>query len=146
MKPILSFLLLFLLLYIISDIFVKSSAFGITPKSVNIHLFGDEDEFIDPLSKSAFLEFWHMEIFFMMMILLTLSAIFIRVCKAATNTIIALNILMISAMLSLVSIALAFFVSEIFTEVYLASYWIWHLSALYMIVISLWRLHYDTSI
>ena len=143
MRPILSGLLTFTLLYLISDIFVKESSFGIFQESLQTTLFGNEDEFIDPLTTSAFLEFWHMEIFFIMMILLTLSAVFIRLSGAKGLNIIVVNAVMISALISLVALLLSFFLSVVFVQLYVLSYFIWHICAIYMSLYSLIKLYYD---
>ena len=146
MRPILSALLLFTLLYILSDILVKYVNFGIFPDAINVTLFGDEEQYIDPLSTSAFLEFWHMEIFFIMMILLTLSAVFVRVSKDDTSKIILLSALMICALFSLISLVLAFFLAKTFVLIYVILFFIWHAIAVYMILYSLGKLYYDKSI
>ena len=146
MRPILTGLLIFTLFYIISDILVKYSNFGVFPNEVTTTLFGNEDEFIDPLSASSFLEFWHVEIFFIMMILLTLSTVFVRLAKHNTLKIIVLNILMLSALFSLFSLLFAFFISPVFVLAYSILFLTWHMVAMYMIIYSLWKLYYDPSI
>ena len=146
MRPILSALLFFTLLYIVSDVLVKYLNFGIFADAVSVTLFGDEEQYIDPLSTSAFLEFWHVEIFFIMMILLTLSAVFIRVSKDNSAKIIILSALMISALCSLIALLLAFFVAKIFVLIYSILFFIWHTLAVYMILYSLGKLYYDKSI
>lgn len=146
MRPILSGLLIFTLVYLISDILVKYLNFGISPDALHLTLFGDEEQYIDPLSQASFLEFWHVEIFFMMMILLTLSAVFIRLSKQETHKIVVTNIVMLSAIISLISLAMSFFVSEVFIEIYVVCFFIWHSFAIYMIFYSLWNLYYDKSI
>jgi len=143
MRPILTGLLLFTLLYIISDFFVKYSSFGLLPHAIELTLFGSEEEFLDPITKASFLEFWHIEIFFLMMILLTLSAVFARL--SSKSRILITNIVMISAFVSLVSLALAFFASKIFIWLYVISFFLWHIFASYMALFSLWKL-YDSSI
>ncbi len=143
MRLILTGFLSFILFYLISDTVVKYFSFGILPDAIEVTLFGNEEEFIDPITKASFLEFWHVEIFFMMMILLTLSAIFIRLANrsrvAMTNT------LMISAIISLITIALSYFVAGLYIYIYVLTFFIWHLSAIYMIFYSFWKL-YDKSI
>lgn len=139
MRLILTGFLSFILLYIISDILVKYFSFGISVDAVSITLFGNADEFIDPITKSSFLEFWHTEIFFMMMLLLTLSAVFIRLANRSRT--LMTNTLMISAITSLVAIALAYFISAIFVYIYVITFFIWHLSAIYMILYSFWKLY-----
>lgn len=139
MRLILTGFLSFILLYIISDVLVKAFSFGISVETINITLFGSEENFIDPITKASFLEFWHVEIFFMMMILLTLSAIFIRLANRSRTFM--TNTLMLSAITSLVAIALAYFVSAIFIYLYVITFFIWHLIALYMILYSFWKLY-----
>jgi hypothetical protein len=97
MSLILKGFLVFILLFLVSDIIVMNSSFGISPQSLSTTLFGNEEEFIDPINESSFLEFWHTQIFFIMMILLTLNAIFTRVAKR--SRIILTNLLMISSIL-----------------------------------------------
>ena len=143
MKPILGILLLFTLLYLLSDIFVKSYSFGVFENTIKTTLFGNEDEFLDPLSTSAFLEFWHMEIFFIMMILLTLSAVYIRLSGAQRFNIFIVNAVMISALLSLISLALSFFLYPELVQLYVLSFFTWHICAIYMSLYSLVKLYYD---
>jgi len=139
MSLILKGFLVFILLYLISDILVMNSNFGISIESVNITLFGDEDEYIDPLNEAAFLEFWHTQIFFIMMILLTLNTIFIRVAKRSRNTL--TNLLMISALASLIFLPLAFYISASFVALYIMTFFTWHIVAIYMIFYSFWKLN-----
>lgn len=145
-RPILTGLLIFTLFYLISDIFVKHLNFGIFPSAVSLTLFGDEEQYIDPLNTASFLEFWHIEIFLMMMLLLTLSAVFIRLSKKNKSKVIVLNVLMLSALFSLISLLLAFFISKTFVLLYSLLYIVWHVTAVYMILYSLWKLYYDKSI
>lgn len=139
MSIILKGFLVFILLYLISDILVMNSSFGISIDSVNTTLFGNEDEYIDPINEAVLLEFWHTQIFFIMMILFTLNAIFIRVAKRSRT--ILTNILMISALLSLISLPLSFYLSASFVALYVGTFFIWHILAIYMIIYSFWKLN-----
>lgn len=143
MKPILTGLLLFILLYLLSDVVVKHLNFGIFADDLHLTLFGDEEQYIDPLSTASFLEFWHIEIFFIMMLLLTLSAVYIRLAKDSSSKLITLNIVMLSAITSLVSIIFAYFFSKSFVNVYMISFLLWHITAIYMVFYSLWKLYRD---
>ena len=142
MKPILSGLLFFTLLYLVSDIFVKNSGFGVFPSAVKSTMFGNEQEFLDPISKASFLEFWHVEIFFIMMIIFTLSAVYIRLSKASKSAIVVVNLMMISAIASLISLPISYFFNPIFINMYVTTFFIWHILALFSSVYSLKRLHY----
>lgn len=143
MRPILTGLILFTLLYLVSDIFVKSYTFGIFEESIKTTLFGNEEEYLYPITTSSFLEFWHMEIFFIMMILLTLSAVFIRLSQAKGFNIIIVNAVMISALVSLVALVLSFFLNAAFVQLYVMSFFLWHICAVYMSLYSLIKLYYD---
>lgn len=143
MRLILSCFLVFVVLFLVFDIVVKYNSFGIFADKISVTLFGNEEEYIDPITKSAFLEFWHTEIFFIMMLLITLSAVFVRVAKKWVLS--TLNTLMISAIVSLCALALAFFMSKAFINIYVATFFLWHGAALYMSFYSLWKL-YDKSV
>ena len=146
MRPILTGLLIFIFFYLISNMMVKHFNFGVLPSTVLLTLFGDEEQYIDPLSTASFLEFWHMEIFFIMMLLLTLSAVFIRIAKNSNLKIILINTLMLSSLVSLVSLLASFFVSSVFVYLYSSLFVLWHIVAIYMVLYSLWKLHHDTSL
>lgn len=146
MKSVLSGLLIFTILYIIVDYFVKQSGFGVSPESVALTLFGNPDEFLDPMSPSSFLEFAHIEIFFIMMILLTLSAVYIRMSNKRIHSILIVNIATLGALVSLVALGGAYYFHEGFVGVYVVGSFVWRSLAFYMSVYSLWRLHFATSL
>jgi hypothetical protein len=142
MKPILSGLLLFILLYLVSDFFVKESSFGLMSSSVKATLFGNEEEYVEAISRASFLEFWHIEIFFIMMTVFTLSTVYIRLSKASLVAIYLVNFMMLSAISSLISLPLSYFYSSLFTNVYVTTFFLWHILALFSVVYSLKELHY----
>jgi len=146
MKPLLNGLLIFMLMYLIADIFVIDTTLGLLVEDIKMTLFGNIDEYIDPIDKSVFLEYIHGEIFFMMMILLTLSTVYARLCSIKNYSIIIINILMLSALLALISLAISYFYAPSFLSVYVLSYFIWHITAFIMALHSLWNLNFATSI
>lgn len=141
MSNILKGLLVSITLYIVADFFVKYLTIGLSVDALNLSLFGKEEEFIEPMSTALFLEFWHIEIFFVMMILLTLSAVYIRLVNNIKNYKVVLNIVMISALMSLVALPLSYYISSMFTIVYALGYFTWHLGAIYMGIRSIWELY-----
>ena len=141
MKPLLNGLLFFTLLYLPFDIFVKSHTIGITITALSDTLFGNADEFIDPINKAVFLEFIHTEIFFLMMILLTLSAVYIRLLQKKSNVVLTINLLLAFALLSPITLMSAYFYSHEFVNIYLFTFFTWHLVALFMTLRSLWELN-----
>lgn len=146
MRPILSGLLLFTLLYIFADVFVVKNTLGLFTEEIHKTLYGDIDEFLDPMSVSIFLEFIHSQIFFMMMILLTLSAIYIRLAFQKRFSILIVNILMISGLLMLIFLGLSYYVGAEFILFYLLAFFTWHIVALYMTLFCLWSLNIAKSI
>jgi len=134
-------LLLFTLLYLVSDIVVKAENFGITLSTLHTTLFGNTDEFIDPITRAAFLEHLHGEIFFMMMILLTLSAVFVRVSKKNSFSLWVVNLNLISVLLSLIALAVGYFYLRSFLAMYLATFFSWHILSFFMSLYALWRLN-----
>jgi len=141
MRPLINGLLLFILLYLPFDIFVKSYTMGISTTTVMTTLFGNENEFIDPINKSVFLEFIHIQIFFLMMILLSLSAIFIRLLSHKSNTLLIINLVMASALLTPITLFSAYFYRSEFVPLYIFAFFSWHLLAFYMTSRSLWELN-----
>ncbi len=141
-KPILIGLLSFTIIYLISDVFVKYSSFGIFKEQIKITLFGNKEQFIEALPKSSFLEFIHIEIFFIMMITLTISAVFIRVSNNKKNASLISSMMMITALISLITLALSFFISGIFIDTYVATFLLWHLIAFFISFYCLWRLSF----
>ena len=140
MRPILSGLLLFTLFYLLSDVLVKHHSFGILTPDVFATLYGDEEQYIDAITTSSFLEFWHMEIFFSMMLLLTLCAVYARVVQNSRFDVFVLVLTFLSTLLTLIALALAFFFSDVFVSLYSYCFIAWHFLAFYMASISLWKL------
>ncbi|MDF1883531.1 hypothetical protein JHD49_06215 [Sulfurimonas sp. SAG-AH-194-C21] len=146
MKPLLNGLLLFILLYFIADFFVVNASLGLLHEDIKMTLFGNADEFVDPMDKSVFLEYIHGQIFFIMMILLTLSTVYVRLCSIKRYSIIVINTLMLSALLTLISLFLSYFYTPNLLNLYVVSFFIWHILAFIMALHSLWNLNFATSI
>ena len=146
MKPILSGLLLFALIYLLSDIYVTKLSLGLFSEQIHTTLFGNVEEFLDPISRAFFLEYIHMQIFFMMMLVLTLSTVYIRMTNKKTYSLVVVNLLMISALLTLLTLSLSYFLNAVFINFYVFTFFTWHIVALYMSLSSLWSLNFAKSI
>ncbi|QOP42303.1 hypothetical protein [Sulfurimonas marina] len=143
MKPILGLLLSFFLLYLVADFFVKYSGFGIFFEAVKNTLYGNAEEYLDPIDYAVFLEFWHTEIFFTMFVVFLLSTIFIRLFATRKIFLWLLNSFMISALLSLIFLPLSYFYHHnFFIYGFLFAFWSWHTLALLISVLSLKRLYF----
>ena len=140
MRPLLGGLLLFIFLFLTADIFLKENHIGLTPTALSQTLFGNEEEFIEPASEHFLLELMHSDIFFMMMTLLTLSAVYARLCQNSTLRLVNINVTMISALLAVLFLPSAYYLSAHFILPYIATFYVWHLMALMMTLASFFYL------
>ncbi|MEA2110794.1 MAG: hypothetical protein U9P71_01970 [Campylobacterota bacterium] len=140
MRPLLTGVIFFLLLFLVSDLFQKESQIGLHVNSVNTTLYGNEEEFLDPISLEALLEIIHADIFFMMMTLLVLCAIYGRLASKSKKTYWIIHSVNISAFASVVLLLIAFKSSAIITPFWLLAVCFWHVLALMMSLESLYRL------
>lgn len=146
MRPILNGLLLFTLAYLTLDFIVTNTSLGLTNNSIRVTLLGSEEDFIDPMSKALFLEYIHMQIFFIMMLLLTLSAVFARISNKKLFSLLLINTTMSTALLTLLLLILSFYTMPSLIPLYLISFYLWHIGAIIMTLYSLWGLNFETSI
>lgn len=146
MNPILNGLLIFTIMYLFADLLVMKSSLGLFEQEIYKTLYGDIDEFLDPMSKTVFLEFIHTQIFFMMMILFTLSTVYMRLAYKLSYSLFAVNILLMSALMSLIMLGLSYYVKKEFISLYVITFFVWHIVAFYMAFFSLWSLNFAKSI
>ncbi len=140
MRPLLGGLLLFMLLFLSADVLLKNEHIGLTPTHLSQTLFGDEEAYIEPATEQFMLELIHSDIFFMMMTLLTLSAVYARLCQNKTIRIVNINATMISALLTVLFLPLAYYLSAWFVLPYIIAFYSWHILALFMAIASLYYL------
>lgn len=145
MRPLLGGLLSFILLFLTADIFLKSDHIGLTPTHLTQTLFGNEEEYIEPISEHFLLELMHSDIFFMMMTLLTLSSVYARLCQNPKIRMVNINAVMIAALLTTLFLPLAYYLSAQFILPYIIAFYSWHILALFMSVASLYYLFIPQS-
>ena len=140
MRPLLGGLLLFILLFLSADIVLKNDHIGLTPTQLSQTLFGNEEEYIEPVTEHFLLELMHSDIFFIMMTLLTLSAVYARLCQNKKLRLININITMTAALLSIIFLPLSYYLSAYFILPFIISFYTWHFMALMMTLGSLYYL------
>lgn len=113
---------------------------GLTPSHLAQTLYGDEEAYVEAVSEHFLLELMHSDIFFMMMTLLTLSAIYARLCQNKTIRIVNINATMITALLTIIFLPLAYYYSSHFILAYIISFYAWHILAIFMVFASLFYL------
>jgi len=139
MRPVLMGVLVFILLFLGFDILNASHQVGLGFAEIHTYVYGNEEEFIDPISFASLLEYLHLSIFLMMMLLLTLSAIYARLCPSNRRAKTFINLSMLSAISSIISLLIAPYFS---LAIYLYSlcFWTWHIIATLMSLESLKKL------
>lgn len=137
MRPLLSGLMLFTGAFLVADIFLKDQHIGLSIKTISQTLYGNEELFAEPVSEHFVLELLHSDIFFMMMVLLTLSAVYARLCPFKRVAVVVINIAMLAGLSDIVLFALAYFRGSAYIFPWLGAFWIWHAAALFMAAASM---------
>jgi len=140
MRPLLSGLMLFSGAYLVADIFLKRQHIGLDRQTLSQTLYGNEETFAEPVSEHFMLELLHSDIFFMMMTLLTLSAVYARLSPSKRLAAVLINVAMLSAAADIVLLALAFYRGDGYIMPWLGAFWLWHAAALFMATASLFYL------
>ncbi len=138
MRPLLSGLLLFTMLFIISDIGQKKHDIGLHVSSASATFYGNEAAFIDPISLEVVLQTVHTDLFFMMMILLTLGAVYGRLVPNTRKSRFMMHLLNASALGSLGVFIACYYTPLVVLWVVLM--WSWHIAALVMSLEAIYRL------
>lgn len=141
MRPLLNGLLLFALMFLSADIMLKRDQLGLDRVTLSNTLYGNEEEFIEPASDYFLLELLHSDIFFMMMTLLTLSAVYARLCPFKRVALVVINTAMLAALANVALLALSYFRGSAYLIPWLGSFWLWHVTALFMASASLFYLN-----
>ncbi len=132
LKYLIAGLLLFFVLFLISDVALHHLQIGLNFKEACSLILGNEEEFIEPILLETLLLTVHIDLFFSMLLLLCLTAISIRVFKRANPTFWFLNALYISAMLAPLLLISSYFLGEIVVMTWIVVFIIWHVLALFL--------------
>ena len=118
-----------LLLYIGFDAVLHAYVIGLDMHSVSVTLFGDAENFVEPILIDSLLLQVHIDLFMTLFALLILSSIYIRLYSSKPMTKWIVHLLFILGMLAPVTLILAYFVSALFTTMWLMSFILWHILA-----------------
>jgi hypothetical protein len=118
-----------LLLYIGFDAVLHAYVIGLDMHSVSVTLFGDAENFVEPILIDSLLLQVHIDLFMTLFALLILSSIYIRLYSSKAMTKWIVHLLFILGMLAPVTLILAYFVSALFTVMWLISFIFWHILA-----------------
>ena len=129
-----------LLLYIGFDTVLHAYVIGLDMHSVSITLFGDAENFIEPVLIDSLLLQVHIDLFMTLFALLILSSIYIRLYSSKAMTKWIIHIVFILGMLAPITLILAYYVSSLFISIWLISFILWHLMASVVAIMILKRL------
>lgn len=140
-RKLLMGLILFILLFSIIDTILHHYLIGLTPVSASVTLFGDEENFEEPILLSALLLQVHIDCFINMFVLLVLGALYIRLFEYKKRTATEIHLLFLGGLLSPLLLLAAYFSN------YLWSVYVWigmfifsHLLILYICLKIIWKL------
>ena len=130
LKNLLGGLLVFITLFLLLDILLYHIQIGLSFENAITSILGNEEEFIEPILFDSLLVMIHSNLFFSMLILLILSAIWVRISKP--NSKLFLHLLFILAILAPVFLLLGYFFGTLAIKIWVVLFLLWHFLALLM--------------
>ncbi len=118
-----------ILLYLGFDMVLHAYVIGLDMHSASVTLFGDVENFVEPVLIDSLLLQVHIDLFMTLFALLILSSIYIRLYSEKVMTKWVVHLLFLTGMLAPISLILAYFVSASLTVMWLISFVMWHLLA-----------------
>jgi hypothetical protein len=118
-----------ILLYLGLDTVLHAYIIGLDMHSVSVTLFGDAENFVEPILIDSLLLQVHIDLFMTLFALLILSSIFIRLYSDKVMTKWIVHLLFIMGMLAPATLLLTYLISASFTAIWLISFILWHVLA-----------------
>ena len=118
-----------ILLYLGFDMVLHAYVIGLDMQSASVTLFGDVENFVEPVLIDSLLLQVHIDLFMTLFALLILSSIYIRLYSDKVMTKWVVHLLFSLGILAPVTLLLAYFVSASFTAMWLISFVLWHVLA-----------------
>ena len=116
-----------ILLYLGFDTVLHAYVIGLDMQSVSITLFGDAENFVEPVLIDSLLLQVHIDLFITLFAILILSSIYIRLYSDNMVTKWVVHLLFSLRILAPVVLLLAYYVSASLTAIWLISFVIWHI-------------------
>ncbi len=141
LKNLLGGLLVLITLFLFLDLLLHHVQIGLSFQSAITTLLGNEEEFIEPLLFDSLLIMIHTNLFFSMLLLLILSAIWIRVSKQPKASKPFLHALFLLAIFAPIFLLLGYFFGAWGIKIWVVMFVLWHILALLMSAQTLIRLY-----
>lgn len=116
-----------ILLYLGFDMLLHAYVIGHDMQSVSITLFGDVENFVEPILIDSLLLQVHIDLFMTLFAILILSSIYIRLYSDNVMTKWVVHLLFSLGILAPVVLLMAYYVSTLFTAIWLISFVLWHI-------------------
>lgn len=129
-----------ILLYLGLDTALHAYVIGLDMQSISVTLFGDAENFVEPILIDSLLLQVHIDLFMTLFAILILSSIYIRLYADKMMTKWVVHLLFIMGMLAPGALLLAYFISTSFAAIWLMSFILWHLLAAIVAIMILKRL------
>jgi len=129
-----------ILLYLGLDLVLHAYVIGLDIHSISVTLFGDAENFVEPILIDSLLLQVHIDLFMTLFAILILASIYIRLYSSKVTTKWIVHLLFIMGMLAPVTLILAYFVSPLFTAMWLISFVLWHVLACMVAIMILKKL------
>ena len=129
-----------ILLYLGFDALLHVYVIGFDMQSVSVTLFGDAENFIEPVLIDSLLLQVHIDLFMTLFAILILSSVYIRLYSDSVMTKWTVHLLFILGMLAPAALLLAYYVNALFTAIWLISFIFWHILASIIAVMILKKL------
>ena len=130
----------FILLYLGFDVALHAYVIGTDIQSIEVTLFGDMENFVEPMLIDALLLQVHLDLFMTLFALLILTSIFIRLYSSATATRWMVHLVFILGMLAPVALMLAYLIGALLVPVWVFAFVVWHALAFVLGMIVLKKL------
>jgi hypothetical protein len=118
-----------ILLYLGFDLVLHAYAIGLDMQSLQATLYGDVENFVEPILIDSLLLQVHIDLFMTLFAILILSSIYIRLYSDEAVTKWIVHLLFILGMLAPIMLILAYFVGTFFAAMWLISFILWHVLA-----------------
>lgn len=129
-----------MLLYIGFDTALHAYVVGLDMQSISLTLFGDAENFVEPVLIDVLLLQVHIDLFMTLFSILILSSIYIRLYSSKAMTKWIVHLLFVFGMMAPIALMLAYLVGPLFVPVWLIAFVLWHVMALMVGIIILKKL------
>lgn len=121
-----------LFFYLGLDVVLHGYVFGFDFQSIANTLYGNSEEFIEPLLIDSLLLQVHIDLFMSLFSIMILASIYIRLFSAKKSTKKLVHVLFIFGLAAPIALLIAYFTSFAFVYSWIVSFLFWHLVAMGM--------------